>query len=260
MTVTRLLFVLVILGFIQENSSAQRKDTLKIDGSKVNTAFLKPGTNRYLVYFKMGKDSSRTRYQLWSRKIDFLTYQGKEAITVTQEWEDNTGVIHLAYSVNDRKSFAPLYHESNWLSRGTAKADFVNRQFFLRDTLLTSGDTARSKKNMFQAFSSALEQNVLNWHIDLETFPILPYRDGVTFLINFYDPGFSAPKWQPYTVNGSGQLTGYDGQQIDCWLLTHESDNNKEIFWISKKTHEVLKLEQEFGGRFRYKIKLGYSI
>jgi hypothetical protein len=45
-----------------------------------------------------------------------------------------------------------------------------------------------------------------------------------------------------------------------CWLLSHEGTNNKEVFWISKKTNEVLKLEQEFGGRYRYKIKLGFSV
>jgi hypothetical protein len=43
--------------------------------------------------------------------------------------------------------------------------------------------------------------------------------------------------------------------------LVHEEKGNKEVYWISKKTKEVLKLEQEINGRFyRYKIKLGFSI
>jgi hypothetical protein len=61
-------------------------------------------------------------------------------------------------------------------------------------------------------------------------------------------------------VEGSGTLPGYNNQIIDCWLLTHGSGNNKETFWVSKQTKEVLKLEQEFNGRYRYKIKLGYSM
>ncbi len=64
--------------------------------------------NRYLVYFKMGKDSSRIKYQFWSRKVDFLSYQGREAISITQEWEDNQTVVHKVYSVCDKKTFAPL--------------------------------------------------------------------------------------------------------------------------------------------------------
>lgn len=35
----------------------------------------------------------------------------------------------------------------------------------------------------------------------------------------------------------------------------------KKFFWISEKTSEVLKLEQEIDGSlYRYKIKLGFSI
>lgn len=104
-------------------------------------------------------------------------------------------------------------------------------------------------------------QYFLNWHLDLEVFPLLLYKDGVTFKINFYDPGFGAPRYELHSVIGSGFLTGYNNQKIDCWLLKHGSlPRNQEIFWISKQTFEVLKLEQEFaGGRGRYKIKLGYS-
>lgn len=102
---------------------------------------------------------------------------------------------------------------------------------------------------------------LLNWHLDLETFPTLPYKTGLTFVIPFYDPG-TASGFQKvaYTVTGSAELIGYNDQKIDCWLLVHESKGNKEVFWISKKTNEVLKLEQEVGGRmYRYKIKLGFS-
>lgn len=109
------------------------------------------------------------------------------------------------------------------------------------------------------AFRQALEQYVLNWHLDLEVFSILPLKENTTLAVNFYDPGFTAPAMQMYSVMGSGTLTGYEDQKVDCWLLIHESRGNKETFWISKKTREVLKLEQEFQGRYRYKIKLGYS-
>ncbi|MDF2187374.1 hypothetical protein [Paraflavitalea sp. CAU 1676] len=253
------LLCLILMGNISL-AVAQQHDTIVVDGSKVQTRYLQPGVNRYLVYFKMGKDSSRIDFQFWSRKVDFLSYQGREAIGITQEWEDNKTIVHKVYSVCDKKTFAPLLHESWWASRGTTKADFISKQFFMQDTLLSNTDTARLKKNILQAFHAALDQNVLNWHLDLETFPILPYKDNVTFMINFYDPGFPAPKLQAYTVSGSAQLEGVNNQKIDCWLLKHGSPNNNETFWISKKTHEVLKLEQQFGSKYRYKIKLGYSI
>lgn len=105
-----------------------------------------------------------------------------------------------------------------------------------------------------------MEEYFLNWHLDLETFPILPYAEDITFSINFYDPGFAAPSRELYTVSGSEVIVGYGGQKIDCWILKHESEFGKEKFWISKKTREVLKLEQiSVNGTYRYKVKLGFS-
>ncbi len=225
----------------------------------VNTKVLKKGTNRYLVYFKLGKDSTRSNFNIWTRSIDYINYEGRKAIAVTQEWEDNTKIVHKVYSVCDEKTFAPLFQKSEWTGRTNSNFDFLKKEGYIKDTLLTSSDTARAKKQPYLAFQQALNEYVLNWHLDLEVFPILPYKDGRTFLINFYDPGFSAPALQAYTVTGSGKLTGYDEQELDCWLLTHTSPNNKEVFWISKKTKEVLKLEQQFGDRYRFKVKLPYS-
>lgn len=245
---------------LASSPAVAQQDTVKISSDMINTKVLKNGTHRYLVYFKLGKDSSRINYQLWSRTIDHLDYQGRKAISVTQEWEDNTKIVHKVYSVCDEKTFAPLYQKSEWIGRLNSTFNFLTKEGYVNDTLLTSADTARTKKQAYDGFQKAMNEYVLNWHLDLEVFPILPYKQGRTFLVNFYDPGFSSPAFQAYTVSGSATLTGYDNQEIECWLLTHTSRNNTETFWISKKTREVLKLEQVFGGRFRYKIKLGFSM
>jgi hypothetical protein len=246
--------------FISVQICYGQHDTVTINADMINAKLLKPVENRYLVYFKMGKDSSRTRYQLWTRKIEHLQYEGREAISVTQEWEDNDTVIHRVYSVCEKKSFAPLFQESWWKTIGSSSFDFLHKNAFVQNMPLTEADTSVARKKMLAAFTSAIDQYVLNWHLDLEVFSLLPFRQYTTFLINFYDPGFSAPRLVAYTVTGSGHLTGYDNRQVDCWLLEHTDGNSHEIFWINKKTKEVLKLEQQFGKRFRYKLKLGFSI
>jgi hypothetical protein len=251
------LFFLTCTGLI---SFAQKQDTVIIKADLVNTRWLQPGTNRYLVYFKMGKDSSRSRYQLWTRSVDYIQYEGKPAVSVSQEWESNDTVIHKVYSVCDRKSFAPLYQESWWKATGAASFDFLSKRAIVQNQPLSSADTAAARKRMLAGFTAATEQFVLNWHLDLEVFSLLPYKENTTFLINYYDPGFSAPQLVSYTVKGSGVLSGYDGQQVDCWLLEHTQSGNHEVFWISKKTREVLKLEQQYGDRHRYKVKLGFSV
>lgn len=247
----------IVLAFALVPVFAQQPDTILIDASKINTGVLIPGTHRYFVYFKMGKDSSRKMYQLWSRSISALNFEGKEAIAVTQEWEDNDTVMHKTYSILDKKSFSTYYHESWWKGKGTSVFDF-NRKKAKHNEIPLSEKTDSNSIRQQKAFEVACSQYFLNWHLDLEVFSILPYKEGVTFKINFYDPGFGPPRYETYTVAGSGIFTGYNNQKIDCWLLKHGSlPRNQETFWISKQTREVLKLEQEFaGGRGRYKIKL----
>ncbi|HCL06675.1 MAG TPA: hypothetical protein DHW64_12270 [Chitinophagaceae bacterium] len=239
---------------------AQKKDTVHIQPHHVNTKVLIPGTHRWLVYFKMGADSPRTMFNIWTRHIERKKYEGKDAIEIKQVWEDKDSIMHTTLSVSDAKDFRSLFHQSWWRQRGSTSFNFLTGEANVNDKKITAGDTATRTKRIRQAFDTALTQYTLNWHLDLEVFPQLPYQNNTTFMINFYDPGSQQPKWVAYTVTGSGKLPGLDGQEADCWLLEHNDTNNKEVFWISKKTKEVLKLEQQFGTRFRYKIKLPFSL
>lgn len=257
MTKSMVITVVVLLNSLI--SWAQKTDTIRVGPEMVNTKVLIPGTHRWLVYFKMGVDSPRTLFNIWSRTIQKISHNGKEAIEVSQVWEDKDSVMHTTRSVSDAKDFRTLYHTSWWKQRGSTTFDFGSGQFLMNNRSITAQDTVPRIKKLREGFEIAMNQYTLNWHLDLEVFPLLPYKNQVTFLINFYDPGFSEPKWVPYTVTGSAKLAGLDGQSVDCWLLEHSEPNNKEVFWISKKTKEVLKLEQQFGNRYRYKIKLPFS-
>lgn len=263
--------ILILLLFVSFLSTAQNLDTLQITPEHINTKVQKEGTSRYLVYFKMGKTATRTQTQFWTRKIARIDYQGKPAIEITQEWEDKDSIMHTVKSISDAKTMQPLYHKTWWKVQRRAATtktvslttvDFLARTVEHNDKLLSDADTTKQARAIWEGYKSSINKYYLNWHLDLEIFPLLPYSQGVTLIIPFYDPG-TASNFQKvaYTVTGSAQISGYDNQKIDCWLLVHEEKGNKEVFWISKKTKEVLKLEQEINGSFyRYKIKLGFSI
>lgn len=241
---------------------AQKKDTIRITAAHINTKVLVEGTHRYLVYFKQGKDAPRSQTQYWTRTIERTQEAGKSVIKITQLWEYKDSVWHTVTSLCDAKTFRPLTHESWWKGAGTTTVDMDKKQVLVNNIPLSDADTAKRNKTTWSAFKTVGDKFVLNWHLDLEVFPTLPFKTGVTFIIPFYDPGTVVPVTEAaYTVTGTGQLTGYDNQKIDCWIMEHESTGNKEIFWISKKTNEVLKLEQEVNGKvYRYKIKLGFSV
>jgi hypothetical protein len=249
----------------------QKTDTIIINANQINSGVLKEGSHRYLVYFKMAKDSVRTETQFWTRTIKRTDYRGNPAIEISQEWEDKDSIMHIVKSYSDAKTMQPLYHKTWWKVKTSRTAtvktvnvttvDFLNKTVDLDGNLLSDADTSRRARAIWTAYKSSVDKYFLNWHLDLETFPVLPFEKGVTFAIPFYDPGTSSNyQTVAYTVAGTAELLGYNDQKIDCWLLVHESKGNKEIFWISKKTKEVLKLEQEINGRlYRYKIKLGFS-
>jgi hypothetical protein len=267
-----MILILATILLLSGNLNAQKIDTVQITAANINTNVLREGTHRYLVYFKMQKDSVRTQTQFWTRTIKRTSYNEIPVIEVTQDWEDKDSIMHIVKSVCDAKTMQPLYHKSWWKvqtsrnstvkSVNVTTVDFLNKTVEYNGSLLTDADTSKQAKGIWAGYQSSLNKYYLNWHLDLETFPLLPYRKGVTFMIPFYDPGTSSNFQKVlYTVTGSAELVGFNDQVIDCWLLVHESKGNKEVFWISKKTKEVLKLEQEINGRwYRYKVKLGFSM
>lgn len=249
---------LIALLLVSHLTQAQKNDTLIIKPSDVNTSVLITGKHQWMVYFKMGKDSSRKGFSIWNREINRLTYEGRSAISVTQLWENNDTVFHTVYTVCDAKDFSTLYQDAWTRNAGRTEFDFLKKEMKLNGKIVDGTDTATTTKKRKAAFDKALTEYNLDWHLDLEVFPILPYKNNVTFGINYYDPGFSEPKIVYYKVVGSGTTPGFDGQVVDCWLLEHvdEKQKNRELFYISKKTKEVLRLDQSFGTRFRYKVKL----
>jgi hypothetical protein len=256
---------LLLFGFLGSPLllNAKGNDTLKVTAKEIKTQYLTEGTHRYLVYFRDGKNSTRKYVQFWTRNLARARQNGQEVITVTQEWEDKDTIVHTVQSVCEAKSFRPLQHQFWWKQRGgEVSVDLVANTLAQQGQAITEADTAKAKKRMWAAFKSAEGQFYFNWHLDMEVFPLLPYAEGRTFLVPFYDPGTSSPfQTVAYTVTGSGKLAGYNGQEVDCWLLTHQTPGNKEVFWVSKKTQEVLQLVQELPNDVkRYKVKMSFSL
>ncbi|RZL41067.1 MAG: hypothetical protein EOP00_25545 [Pedobacter sp.] len=254
-----ILFLMVF--FVAGSAAAQTNDTIIITPKDVNTNVLKEGEHRYLVYFKMAPGATRTNTNFWTRKIERTTTNGKPTITVRQQWEDKDTIMHATTSVSDAVTMQTISHESWWKGRGSADVDFEKRLLKINGQVVTDADTAKRTVASLNAFKSTDGQFSLNWHLDLEVFPTMPFKKGRVFLIPFYDPGTPlALDKVAYTVTGSEIIIGYDNQKIDCWIMIHETKGNKEKFYISKKTKEVLKLEQEINGKmWRYKIKMPFS-
>jgi hypothetical protein len=227
-------------------------DTVYPGSRHLNTGILKPGLRQYLVYHQWPQFSKVLQFSYWMRDISIGQKNGAEVFVIRQHWYTADSTRYWTFlSLNSTRDFTPLYHAAsgngkvaayNWSSARIAGADTV------------TGNTQ-------QDFSLVFDRPNFNWHLDIETFEMLPLAAGKTFAINFYDAGLSPPEFVIYKVTGQEALRTLDNRQVDCWkLVTSGKDptgkSYTQTFWISKKGHELLKEEDEFDGRYRYKIKL----
>jgi hypothetical protein len=226
-------------------------DTVYPGSRHLNIAALKPGLRQYLVYHQSPKLNQVLQCAYWMRDISIEQKNGEAVFVIRQHWySGDSSRYHSYLSLASAKDFRPLYQFSN----GGGKVAAYNWS----SARIAGADTVQG--NAQQDFELAFDRPNFNWHLDIETFEMLPLAAGKTFAINFYDAGLSPPQFVLYKVSGSEQLRTLDNRQVDCWKLV-TTGNNKgmaytQTFWISKKGHELLKEVDEYDGRYRYKIKL----
>jgi hypothetical protein len=185
--------------------------------------------------------------------VRFVNRNGKELIEIDQKWyaSDTTRVrnVHSVISAND---FSPVYHHTK-MNKSVEAYDFY------ADKIKGSDSVANNTKKDFEL---ALTHPLLNWELDLEIFPLLDLKAGKSFAISFYHPGGKTePKLYQYKVVGEENLSVIEGGTVPCWKLRIDYDaKSYAIFYISKKGREVLRMDEDFGGGVRYKVKLSNAV
>ncbi|WP_242927447.1 DUF3108 domain-containing protein [Pontibacter vulgaris] len=239
---------LLALTFLLFTAASAQVDTVRISAKDLKIKQLKPGTRQYLVTIQTPANPKVLRQSLWVRNISFENFKGKERLVIRQNWIGADTLSNRKIFSVCEKDFTPIYQTST-SARGVAAFNFYPDK-------ITGSDT--TKANAFKKFNMAAAAPTLDWELDMETFECLPLKDKTVYLVNFYHPGSAtSPKYYAYKVIGSEKIQTINNTQTDCWLLKIDySTTNYATFWISKKTHEVLKMEELFDGVKRNKIKL----
>jgi len=229
---------------------AQTTDTIRLANKDLVTANLKPGVYQYIVYYTHPKKNLIAGLSLWRREVKFKTDHGKDLIEIKQNWNTNDTLFNrYVYSLANRKTFAPIYH----YTRDKNGIDAFN----FTTAAITGADSIAN--NNRKDFRVAQAVPTLNWELDLEVFNTLPFKKvGQQFAINFYHPGGKTePKYYVYKVIGTDMLNMPEGRKVDCWKLKIEyAENSWAVFWIDRKSKEVLKMEEFFRGMYRYKVRV----
>jgi len=240
--------------------SAQKADTLVVGSHDLEMYNLQLGNSTYIVYFKKIADGPAERITLVRISVERTTVNGRNLFQITQQWESGDEVVHTARTLHDASDCSTVFHETWWKRLGYSTLfDFTAKRVDFKGTI---EDSVKSK--IIADFNQSFGNYNLCWHSDLVIFPLLPYKQGRTFVIKFYDPGFGKAKDATYQVTGSEVLVSSDGNKIDCWVMEHKFEvpaggSGTQRFWISKRTHEILKEEDQQPSGYRYKLKIGIS-
>jgi hypothetical protein len=246
----QIIFFTLMYTFLSFSAHAQ-VDTIRPNDKKLLMSFLKLGLNQYLVYRQNFKSPKILGTSFWFRNIEIKERNGERVFIIDQHWFGaDTSRYYKIYSINKAENFEPIFHAYTALDTTYAfnwHADKIKGA----DTILNNPE---------HGFSLKFAEPNFNWNLDIELFEMLPLNAGKTFAINFYDAGLEPPQFVIYKVIGSEEINTYSNQQVDCWKLRTEGNNqghhSTETYWISKKAHEFLKEEDDFDGGHRYKIKM----
>lgn len=245
------LLITLCLVFVSSLVSAQ-VDTIYHLDSKLVKKYLKPSSNQYLVFIQRKGDPRQTYTMVWSRDVKFVNRNGNELIEISQKWyASDTARNRVVYSLLN-PDFSPVYHYTNF-NKAVEAFDFYAGNIKGSDSVANN-----TKKD----FDLELKTPTLNWELDLETFPLLDLKAGKRFAISFYHPGGKTePKIYEYKVIGEESLRVIEGGSVPCWKLRIDYDaKSHAIFYISKKGREVLRMDEDFGGGVRYKVKLSNPV
>jgi hypothetical protein len=245
-------YILTVLMLMPFALYAQVDTVYRLD-SKLIKKYLKQSSNQYLVFIQRRGDPRQTFTYIWSRNVKFINKDGKDLIEIDQKWyASDTARSRYVYSLMNANDFSPVYHH-------TTMNKSIEAYDFYADKITGSDSIANNTK---KDFNLPLPHPMLNWELDLETFPLLDLKKGKRFAINFYHPGAKGePKLYEYKVVGEENLTVIDGGTVACWKLRIDySEKSWAIFYISKKNREVLRMDEDFGGGVRYKVKLSNAI
>ena len=227
-------------------------DTVNTQTNKLLLKNLKEGNASYLVYTTDSATGKIHYSDIWVRNVSFTNFHGAPAVAFGWKWYHHDSLYKSVADVCSRATLQPLYAFTNSKRLGIMAYNFSDGYMLTADTV--TGNNAKPTTKI------AMNLPTYDWQWDMEIFELLPYKKvGQQFAIAFFDPNdlSGKPEYYMHTIIGEENLVLNKEVQTKCWLL--RIDYNKEtyaIFWISQKSHEMLKMKNYYRGMFRYKVRL----
>ncbi len=227
---------------------AQSPDTIQVGDAFEGYKNLEFGTMKELAYAE--GDSETKIMALTTKEVKEVTIGGKKYVEFIHSW---TSFLDPKYSGNfyylcEPHSLKPVLHIRDTGFKGREGFAFDGTSIKPLDSVLN---------NTVTDLDLALAVPTYNWQIDIETFSLLPMKEGYKAVMNLYHPGGPPPGYYLLEVEGSDQVTLADGRSVDCWVLFANYNGRQATrWWYTKQGQNFVKMESEFNqSKFR-KVRL----
>jgi hypothetical protein len=218
---------------------------VKVGPPPARMNLLKAGSHRYLRYEVKG--DKRIAHDIWNRTVSFELKDGVQRLHLTQRWDE----------VNVAPNAPSALEQDSWFDAANFRPLTHIRRVYVGDKVITAGyafldhnavGLADLPDNSRKDFSLDYAETPFNFEYDMELLQTLPLHLGYEANIVFYDAGIDK-KADRYTfkVAGSEHIPGWDGHQVDCWLITADYNTGKvqSRWWVAKRSQVVLREESQ---------------
>lgn len=247
----KFLFALLLSTLTASGAMANSQDTLRPGDSRLKLSRIVLGQHQYMVSLGRLKQPSSLNVSIWSRNVSLVDGPKGGNYRITQRWlgSDST-IASTLISENSATDFLPLYH-----SYQSEKMRF-GITFSGNKAKIDDPNTATNLKN----FSADLGQPAFNWNLDVELLEMIAFKQGMTIVIPFYEPGSPRITWVTYKVTGTDILDMGNGQKTSCWVVENQKKPKGASFsqkiWLGRKGEGFIKEEAVYGQDFKVKVRL----
>ncbi len=236
-----LLFIALILSlnsFQLLAQASQNIDTIRVGDRFKNIQHLEMAQTKDIIYTKVkGKVMS---VSVNFKETKMIEVNGKKLLYFSHDVQSGNADMNGSFEyICEPETLRPIQLIRN--SKRTGKEAF---QF--TESLISGLDSAVD--NGQKDFKLALTEPTYNWQIDLETYSLLPMKEGYHAVMNFYHPGSSSePKFYHLKVIGSETVKLPDGRSMDCWIIfTDYGGTQPTRFWYTKQGQNFVKMKGQY--------------
>jgi hypothetical protein len=143
-------------------------DTFDTHRAGLETRALRDGKTSYAVLFTDSLGNRLSSADIWDRSITVSDSAGRSWYRFHWQWWRKDTLIADVHSVGDAKTLQPLWHDNDYRNRG-------HSTYLFQDTIVTMAPAAQHTAKD-SAFRVALHPPAFAFPMDLELFPLLPFK------------------------------------------------------------------------------------